>query len=141
MKDNVRHFFYKANRNSKSVRKNCFWFEKDGFKYLVSYRTIVCGYSLKTGYFYKFWDDFSVTTLNQINCFIENSLTREPKVNVVTCNCMTGMNKRDWLSYPTTNINDIDNEVLNYIKPYLPDIEYVDNPYCRVDYIKRIAYN
>ena len=64
-----RHFFYKRNYNSKAVRKNAFWMEVNETKYLISYRTVVAAVD-KDNCFHKFWNDYSSTTMNQINGFI-----------------------------------------------------------------------
>lgn len=66
-----RNYYYKKNNGTKTTRKNAFWTEtKNGIKYLVSYTTIVA--SIDTdGNFHRFWNDYSVTTMNHINRFCE----------------------------------------------------------------------
>ena len=136
MKDNVRHFFYSKSRNSKSVRKNCFWFEYGNKKYLVSYQTVVCSIDDK-GRFEKYWNDYSATTLNQINAFI-GLFGKDTVIRSDTGEIINSIGKYNWLEMETTFINIL---VYDYAKKYIPDIEYFDNPHYRVDYVKKIVYN
>jgi hypothetical protein len=124
-----RNFFYKRNWRSKTVRKNCFWTEVNGNKYLVSYQTVVCVISA-SGYLHKFWNDYSVTTMNQINAFMKlfhGAYDRN------TDELLYGFNKKEWLEYETDKpiYDDIQE-----IRPLLPEIEYND----RNDYVKKIVY-
>lgn len=132
MENNVRHFFYKKNARSKKVRNNCFWFVKDNIKYLVSYRTVVCAYGMETGYLYKFWNEYSATTINQINRFLETS--ENDIVNNTTGEIITGFNKKEWLAYPTEALSET---VRDYIRPYLPTLIESE----RNDYIVKIIYD
>lgn len=126
-----RHFFYKRSQNAKSIRKNCFWIEVNGNKYLVSYETVVCVISA-AGYFHKFWDDYTVTTLNQINCFINQF---EDVFSCVDGTKINGFNKKEWLDYPTEK--PIENDI-RQIAPYIPTIEW--NCCYKLDYVKKINY-
>lgn len=129
--NNVRNFFYKKNRKSKSIRKNCFWFEYGNKKYLVSYQTIVCSIDNR-GKFEKYWNDYSVTTLNQINRFIE-LFDRDFVIRSDTGEIINGFNKKEWLSMETS-FRDI--LAYDYIKSYLPYIEwsYIN------DHVVKIVY-
>lgn len=53
--------------------------------FLQSYNTIVCG--VVNGKFYRFWGDYSVTTMKHINAFCE--MFNKPT-----------MNKKEWLNTP-----------------------------------------
>lgn len=128
-----RHFFYKRNYKSKAVRKNAFWMEVNGTKYLISYRTVVAAVN-ELGYFYKFWNDYSDTTKNQINCFI-NTVMHNEVYSIVDGTQIIGFNKKEWLDYPITNkVSALDYAM---IKPLLPTIEYSD----RSDYVEKIIYD
>lgn len=113
-----RNFFYKRNWRSKNVRKNCFWTEVNGNKYLVSYQTVVAMID-SDGVIHKFWNDYSVTTMNQINQFASLFNAR-------------GFNKKEWLEYPTETLNGDDYRV---IKPLIPEIEY-----SMYDFVEKISY-
>ena len=124
-----RHFFYKRNYNSKAVRKNAFWMEVNETKYLISYRTVVAAVD-KDNCFHKFWNDYSSTTMNQINGFIalfDNVFSEKDGTQI------HGFNKEEWLNYPTV-VPTYDDLVI--IRPYIPTIEY--NQY---DYVEKIIYN
>ena len=124
-----RHFFYKRNFKSKNVRKNAFWMEVNGTKYLISYKTVVAAID-KDNCFHKFWNDYSVTTMNQINGFIalfDNVFSEKDGTQII------GFNKEEWLNYPTI-IPTYDDLII--ISPYIPTIEY--NQY---DYVEKIIYN
>lgn len=128
---NVRNFFYKKNRNSKSIRKNCFWFEYGNKKYLVSYQTIVCSIDNR-GKFEKYWNGYSVTTLNQINRFIE-LFDKDFVIRSDTGEIINSIGKHNWLAMETS-FRDI--LAYDYIKSYLPYIEWSD----RNDYVVKIVY-
>ena len=129
--DKVRNFFYKKNRNSKSIRKNCFWIEYGNKKYLVSYQTIVCSIDNR-GKFEKYWNDYSVTTLNQINRFIE-LFDKDFVIRSDTGEIINSIGKHNWLAMETS-FRDI--LAYDYIKSYLPQIEWSD----RNDYVVKIVY-
>lgn len=129
--DNVRKFFYKANRNSKSVRKNCFWIEYGNKKYLVSYQTIVCSIDDR-GKFEKYWNNYSVTTLNQINRFIE-LFDKDFVIRSDTGEIINGFNKKEWEGMETSFCNI---SAYDYIKRYFPDIVWSD----RSDYVVKMTY-
>lgn len=129
--EKVRNFFYKKNRSSKNVRKNCFWFKYGNKKYLVSYQTIVCSIDDR-GRFEKYWDDYSVTTLNQINRFIE-LFDKDFVIRSDTGEIINGFNKYEWNGMETS-FRDI--LAYDYIKSYLPYIEWSD----RNDYVVKIVY-
>lgn len=130
--DKVRNFFYTKNRNSKSVRNNCFWIKYGNKKYLVSYRTIVCSVDDR-GKFERYWNDYSVTTINQINRFIE-LFGKDTVIRSDTGEIINGFNKKEWEEMET---NRIDDKAYTAISVYFPNIEYND----RNDYVKRIAYD
>ena len=132
MKNNVRHFFYKKNRNSKSVRKNCFWMEVGNKKYLISYRTMVCSIDDR-GRLERYWNDYSVTTLNQINRFIELFGT-DTVIRSDTGEIINGLNKKEWEEMEVSIINI---SAYDIIKPYLPTL--IENS--RNDYIAKIIYD
>lgn len=133
MNELKRNFFYSKSASAKTVRKNCFWVEVNGNKYLVSYQTIVCCISA-SGYFHRFWDDYSVTTLNQIRQFI--SLFEV--FNNVTGEKLTGFNKKEWLDYPVERpIEDDEKQIV----PLIPAIEWTNYGYSGYDYAKRIIYS
>lgn len=124
-----RHFFYKKNWKSKAVRKNAFWMEVNGTKYLISYRTVVAAID-KDNYFHKFWNDYSATTMNQINGFIalfDDVFSEKDGTQI------HGLNKEEWLNYPTV-VPTYDDMLI--IRPYIPTIEY--NQY---DYVEKIIYD
>lgn len=129
-----RNFFYKANKKSKTVRKNCFWIELGGKKYLVSYRTIVCSVN-ENGRFEKYWNDYSVTTLNQINRFLEmlyeeyGTIAWDAEKGTIA-----GFNRKEWEGMGTTLLNIV---AYDKIKPFFPDIQYSD----RSDYVVKMTYN
>lgn len=58
---------------------------KNGWTFLQSYNTIVCGVDSSNG-FHRFWDGYSLTTMNHIKSF------------------RGGMTKKDWDSSPVENI-------------------------------------
>lgn len=128
-----RNFFYKKNKKSKTVRKNCFWIELANKKYLVSYQTIVCSVD-ENGRFEKYWNDYSVTTLNQINRFLEmlyeeyGIIARDDKKGIIA-----GFSKKEWEGMETTYLNIV---AYDKIKPFFPDIEWND----RNDYVAKITY-
>ena len=131
MNELKRNFFYKKTRNAQNYRKNAFWVELNGCKYLVSYQTVVAGIDSK-GYFHKFWDDYSATTQNHINSFFNvfrayNNMTGEE---------ITGLNKKEWIDYP---YEQIDETVYKQLKPLFPEIEW--NYSYRYDYVKKISYS
>lgn len=132
MKNNVRHFFYKKNSKSKSVRKNCFWFEYNNKKYLASYQTIVCAVD-ENGMFEKYWNGCSVTTLNQIKRFIELFGT-DAVIRSDTGEIVTGFSKKEWEGMETKYC---DISVYDYIEKYLPLIEWSD----RNDYVVKMTYD
>ena len=127
------NFFYKANWRSykpaKTIRKNCFWTEINGIKYLVSYQTVVAAID-KDNYFLKFWNDYRVTTMNQINCFIN---LFEDVYSEMDGTKINGFSKKEWLDYPTGIVPKDD---MQEIRPLIPEIEYND----RNDYVKKIVY-
>lgn len=84
------NFFYSKTRNASSVRRNCFWIEYRNNKYLVSYQTIVAEID-STGCFHRFWDDYSATTMNHINAFID---LWDVVYSVKTGEKLTGLNKK-----------------------------------------------
>ena len=126
------NFFYSKSRSAKSVRKNCFWIEYKSNKYLVSYQTIVAEID-STGRFHRFWDDYSVTTMNHINAFID---LWGYAYNIETGEKITGLNKKEWLNYPCENI---DRNVYEAIEPYFPDIEWGYN--WGNEFVKSISYS
>ena len=132
MKDNVRHFFYKKNGKSKSVRKNCFWFEYGNKKYLASYQTIVCSVD-ENGKFEKYWNGYSATTLNQINRFLEMLFETYEIVARNKKGTIAGFSKKEW-EKEETEYCDI--SVYDYIEKHLPLIEWND----RNDYVRKIIY-
>ncbi len=124
-----RNFFYSKNGNAKTVRKNCFWTEVNGIKYLISYTTVVAAIN-ELGYFHRLWDDYSVTTLNQVNQFInlfDNVKSTE------SGETLRGFNKKEWLEYPIKHKISMRDYLL--IKPLLPNIEY--NQY---SFVEKISY-
>lgn len=129
---NERHFFYKKNSKSKSVRKNCFWMEVGNKKYLVSYRTIVCAIDDR-GRLERYWNDYSETTLNQINRFIELFGT-DTVIRSDTGEIINGLNKKEWEGMETVFVNIAAYDI---IKPFFPDIQYSD----RSDYVVKMTYN
>ena len=131
--DKVRNFFYSKNRNSKSVRKNCFWIEYGNKKYLVSYQTIVCSIDDR-GKLEKYWNDYSVTTMNQINRFIE-LFGNDTVIRSDTGEIINGFNKKEWEGMEVSICNIL---AYDYIKQYIPRIEWSDN--YRNDYVKKISY-
>lgn len=125
-----RNFFYSRNGRSKTVRKNCFWTEVNGTKYLVSYRTVVAAVD-KDNYFHKFWNDYSATTLNQINQFI-NLFNDYGIYSEYDNTKIKGFNKKKWLEYPTGLVSKDDMQI---IRPLIPYIEYNE-----WDYVQKIIY-
>lgn len=128
---NERHFFYKKNSKSKSVRKNCFWFEYNNKKYLASYHTIVCSID-EEGVFEKYWNGYSATTLNQIKRFLE--IFEEDIIRNDTGEIITGFSKKEWEGMETEYC---DISVYDYIEEYLPLIVWND----RNDYVKKMSYS
>ena len=113
-----RNFFYSKSGSAKTVRKNCFWTEVNGNKYLVSYQTVVAMID-SNGIIHKFWDDYSATTMNQINQFARLFNART-------------FNKKEWLEYETEK--PIYGDVQE-IRPLIPYIEYNE-----WDYVMKIVY-
>lgn len=117
-----RHFFYKRTRNSKTTRKNCFWVKYKENYFLISYRTVVCCVT-KDGSFIKFWDNWSLTTQNQINCFI-NELLSDNLVNCVknpdNGSNICGFGKKEWLDYKLSDNSSVAAEIVQTI----PEIEW-----------------
>ena len=132
VKDNVRHFFYNKNRGSRPS-KRCFWIQYKAGKFLVSYQTIVASID-DTGILRKHWNDYSSTTMNQINAFIGlfgyNMVVRSDTGEIIT-----GFFKKDWLAMETSELSK---EVFDYIRPYIPHIEYYAGYAC--DYVSKITY-
>lgn len=132
VKDSVRHFFYNKN-GGKTPRKNCFWIQYKMVKYLVSYQTVVCSVD-DTGLLRKYWNHYSSTTMNQINQFIGlfgyNMVARSDTGEIIT-----GFSKKDWLAMETSSLSK---EAFDYIRPYIPDIEYGVG-YSN-DYVYKITY-
>jgi len=127
-----RKFFYTRNGKGENVRKNCYYVEIDGSKILVSYKTIVCMIQ-KSGQFVRFWDDYSVTTLNQINCFLNLFECYHSETGEI----LKGFSKKEWEKYSVQSKYDfISANVLNEIKQTLPEIILNE----RNDYIKKIIY-
>lgn len=103
----TKNYYYKKSSSSKSIRTNAFWTETEkGKKYLVSYETIVCMID-ESGNFHKFWDDYSVTTMNHINRFCK-------LFNV------SGYGKHDYLSLDTEKVDY--NDYLK-IKPLITPVK------------------
>ena len=127
-----RNFFYSKSGNAKSVRKNCFWVQVEGVKYLVSYQTIVCGV-FEDGYFAKYWDGYSVTTMNQIKRFIElfGEVVRNDTGEVIT-----GLNKKEWLEMQQSVIDIVAYETIPKLLP-----EIIWNCQYRNDYAVKIIYS
>lgn len=127
-----RHFFYNKN-GGKTPRKNCFWIEYGIKKYLVSYTTIVCSIDNR-GKFEKYWDDYSATTMNQINAFIglqyHDSVMRSDTGDIIN-----SINKYDWVRMETSKL---ETEAYEYIRQYLPSIEY--GYAYSYDYVVKITY-
>ncbi len=117
-----RHFFYKKTRNSQTFRKNCFFVVHNGNYYLISYETVVCCVD-NNGYFHKYWDNWSSTTQNQINCFIDkllsDNLVKFVKKLDNTGN-FTGFCKKDWENYKLSDNSEIPSEIYQTI----PEIEW-----------------
>lgn len=130
-KDNVRHFFY---GNGKTKRRNCFWIEYGIKKYLVSYQTIVCSVDDR-GKFEKYWNDYSATTQNQINQFIA-LFGKDTVIKSDTGEIINHIGKHDYLAM---ECNDIDENAYNYIRNYIPEIEWNYTGYN--DYVKKIIYD
>ena len=132
-KDNVRNFFYNKN-GGKTPRKNCFWIECGLRKYLVSYQTIVCSIDDR-GKLEKYWNDYSVTTMNQINQFI-GLFGYDTVIRSDTGEIINGLNKKEWLGMETSELNRNDFE---YIKQFVPRIELVYTWYGQ-EHAKRFIY-
>lgn len=130
MKNNVRNFFYNKNGGS-TPRKNCFWIQYGNKKYLVSYRTIVASIDDR-GRFEKYWNNYSVTTMNQIVCFIR-LFDRYTVIRSDTGEIINYIGKKEWLDMETSSL---DADASRYIKQYLPNIEYNYNN----DYVTKITY-
>lgn len=132
VKDSVRHFFYNKNGGSR-YSKRCFWIQYKAGKFLVSYQTIVASID-DTGVFRKHWNDYSSTTMNQINAFIGlfgyNKVVRSDTGEIIN-----GIGKKDWLAMETSELSK---EVYDYIRPYIPDIEYGAG--FSYDYVSKITY-
>ena len=76
----------------KRFYKKAMVIEENGVKYLQSYQTIVA--MIDGGILYKFWDNYSWTTMRHINSFlIEFGLST--------------MSKKEWLDYPTSRREDM----------------------------------
>lgn len=65
----TRNYYYSRSSSAKTVRKNAFWTEVNGVKYLVSYETIVA--SITDNRLHRHWNDYSTTTMNHINKFCD----------------------------------------------------------------------
>lgn len=129
--DKVRNFFYSKNGRAKTPRKNCFWIQYGNKKYLVSYRTIVASID-DEGKFEKYWNDYSVTTMNQIVCFIR-LFDRYTVIRSDTGEIINYIGKKEWLDMETSIL---DADASRYIKQYLPNIEYSGYN----DYVTKITY-
>lgn len=77
--------------------------EKDGNKYLKSYKTIVCG--IIDGQLVRFWDNYSATTQNHINAFLAYY-------------GIQGINKKQWEALPVNSSFVIPYEVKNVSMKY-----------------------
>jgi hypothetical protein len=98
-----RNYFYKKSSRSNTVRKNAFWTEVDGVKYLVSYETIVA--SITDNRLHRHWNDYSVTTMNHVNSFSR-------LFNV------EGVSKHEWESMDVEKIDyKVASEIENIIVP------------------------
>lgn len=127
-----RNFFYTRNGKGNYARKNCYYVEIDGLKVLISYKTIVCMQGV-TGCFVRFWNDYSVTTLNQVNCFLNLFDCYHSETGEI----LKGFSKKEWESYPVYSKYDfIPSETLEKIKETMPEIIFND---CN-DYVKKIIY-
>lgn len=131
-----RNFFYSKNGRAKTPRRNCFWIEYENKKYLVSYQTIVCSIDDR-GKFEKYWNDYSATTQNHINAFI-GLFGKDAVIRSDTGEIINSIGKYNWLAMETSNL---ESKAYTAISVYFPNIEYFDNPYCRVDYVKKITYD
>ena len=125
-------FFYNKNGGNRPS-KRCFWIQYKAAKFLVSYQTVVCSID-ETGVFRKHWSDYSSTTMNQINAFIGlfgyNMIERNDTGEIIT-----GFSKKEWLEMETSELSK---EVFDYIRQYIPDIEYGAG--FSYDYVSRITY-
>ena len=98
-----RNYFYKKSSWAKSVRKNAFWTEVDGVKYLVSYETIVA--SVTDNRLHRHWNGYSVTTMNHVNSFAKH-------FNI------EGASKHEWESMNVEKIDyNVAKEIENIIVP------------------------
>ena len=130
MRNKVRNFFYSKN-GSTTKRRNCFWMQVENIKYLISYSTVVCAID-EDGKFFKFWDDYSSTTMNQINQFM--ILTNDDLINPETGEIIDKrFGKKSWLEYPVSKLNY--NHFLT-IEPYMPQI--IENGY---GFVEKIIYD
>ena len=148
-----RHFFYKKSRNSQTIRKNCFWVEYKECYFLISYQTVVCCVT-KDGMFIKFWDNWSITTQNQINCFIievNKLLKSENTLNYVNCptnsgicKSILGFNKKEWENYPhsmeLSEFIDNSDDFKDFAPVFqtIPEIEWNCNEYGQS--VRKIKY-
>lgn len=71
--------------------------EYDGYKFLKSYKTIVCAIK-PNGEFVRFWNDYSVTTMNHINDFRNK-------------NGLSKLSKKEWKELKVNETMVIPNEV------------------------------
>ena len=81
----MKTFELKATTQKSYYRKAFVLQDASGNVFLQSYDTIVCG--IVNGEFVRYWDDYSVTTMNHINDFCK-------LYNVPT------MNKKTWINTP-----------------------------------------
>ena len=81
----MKSFELKATIQKSYYRKAFVLQDENGNVFLQSYDTVVCG--IVDGSFVRYWDDYSVTTMNHINdfCKLYNTPT---------------MNKKTWISLP-----------------------------------------
>ena len=81
----MKSFELKATIQKSYYRKAFILEDENGNVFLQSYDTVVCG--IVDGSFVRYWDDYSVTTMNHINdfCKLYNTPT---------------MNKKTWISLP-----------------------------------------
>lgn len=69
------------------------------FKYLKSYKTVVCAIAPNEE-FIRFWDGYSVTTMNHINEFRKK-------------NGLKGLSKKEWKAIEVTDESYVPSEVKN----------------------------
>lgn len=69
------------------------------FKYLKSYETVVCAIA-PNGEFTRFWNGYSVTTMNHINEFRKK-------------NGLNGLSKKEWKEIEVTDESYVPSEVKN----------------------------